>query len=149
MIKRKRIYPEIGDIFQIKPNENLSLYGIVVNNRINNINGKDLLVIIVFKKGVDVIEGVTKGVKCDDLLIPPQIVGKEYWSRGYFYNVSKFSGKILIDSYGFYHIGSWKFTDEYGNEIKNEPCLLGMGGVCTIWGIGYKINREIIALGMI
>ena len=149
IIKRQRIYPEIGDIFEIRPNEIITLHGIVVNNHINNINGDDLLLIVIFKNGVDVRRSTDRGIHRDDLLIPPQIVGKEYWSRGYFYNVSKYSEKITVDNYGFYHVGSWKFTDEYGNEIKNEPSLIGTGGVCTIWGIGYKIKEELIALGIV
>ena len=43
VIKRKRNYPSIGDIFEINPKDSLFFYGIVVNNHINNINGKDLL----------------------------------------------------------------------------------------------------------
>lgn len=41
IIKRKRRYPEIGDIFQINPKEDIFYYGVVVNNHINNINGED------------------------------------------------------------------------------------------------------------
>ena len=44
IIKRKRIYPSVGDIFQLNPRDNICFYGIVVNTHINNINGDDLLV---------------------------------------------------------------------------------------------------------
>ena len=147
VIKRKRSYPEIGDIFSINPKGDLFLYGIVVNNHINNINGEDLLLILIFKEGVNIQERVSEGVCCDDLLIPPQIVGKEYWTRGYFYNIEHYNDKINTDSYGFYSIGKGKFFDEYGNEISGEPQLLGTYGVATITGIARKINQELIIDG--
>ena len=45
VIKRKRTYPDIGDLFMIKPNEELTLYGAVVNNHINSIMDKDNFII--------------------------------------------------------------------------------------------------------
>lgn len=147
VIKRKRIYPEIGDVFKINPKEDIYLYGLVVNNHINNINGEELLLILIFKEGVDIKECISKGIGCDELLIPPQIVGKEYWTRGYFYNVEHYNEKVKFDSYGFYSIGKGIFFDEYGNEITNEPRLLGIYGVTTISGIAKKINQELIILG--
>ena len=84
VIKRKRVYPEIGDIFRICPCDNVEYYGIVVNNHINNNNGEDLIVVFIFKSGVDIKQSVSNGIKKEDLLIDPEIVGKEYWTRGYF-----------------------------------------------------------------
>lgn len=149
VIKRKRIYPQKGDIFQIKPKRNILLHGIVINNHINNINGEDLLLILIFKENVDVRESVSKEIKSDDLLLSPQIVGKEYWTRGYFYNVDKYDGTICIDNYGFYYIGKHKFCDEYGNELKEEPQLLGIYSVATIIGVAKKINQELIIEGIL
>lgn len=149
VIKRKRIYPEIGDIFKVNPMGDLFYYGLVVNNHINNINGEDLLLILIFKEGVDIKESISKGIGYDELLIPPQIVGKEYWTRGYFYNVEHYNEKVKVDSCGFYSIGKGKFFDEYGNEITNEPQLLGTYGVATIIGIAGKINQELIMAGII
>ena len=77
VIKRKRIYPR----------ENIECYGIVVNNHVNNKNGDDFIVIFVFKSDVDIEQSVKKGIRKEDLLIDPEIVGKEYWTRGYFFNV--------------------------------------------------------------
>ena len=44
VIKRSRIYPEIGDIFKVNPKDDIFYYGIVINNHITSIYGKDLLV---------------------------------------------------------------------------------------------------------
>ena len=148
-IKRKRIYPEIGDIFKVNPKGDLFYYGIVVNNHIDNINGEDLLLILIFKEGVDIKESISRGVNFDELLIPPQIVGKEYWTRGYFYNISWNENIKKLSDYGFYSIGKGKFFDEYGNEITKEPKLLGTYGVATIIGIAGKINQELIIEGVI
>lgn len=147
VIKRKKIYPEIGDIFQIHPRENVDYYGIVVNNHVNNNNGDDLIVIFIFKAEVDIENAVKTGVKREDLLIDPEIVGKEYWTRGYFFNVGH--TEIKENKYGFYSIGKRKFFDEYGNDINKEPYLLGTYGVATISGIAYGINKEMIISGII
>lgn len=149
VIKRKRIYPNKGDIFEIKPKGNILLHGMVINNHINNINGDDLILVLIFKEHVDVRRCVIKGINSDDLLIPPQIVGKEYWVRGYFCNVDSYDDTICIDNYGFYYIGKHKFCDEYGNEIKEEPELLGIYGVATIIGVAKKINQELIIAGIL
>lgn len=149
VIKRKRNYPLIGDIFEINPKENLFFNGIVVNNHINNLNGEDLLLVFIFKENLDMEECIKEGVKSEDLLLPPKIVGKEYWTRGYFYNIAHYDKKFNIDSYGFYSVGKGKFFDEYGKEIGYEPRILGTYGVSTIIGIAMEINRELIIAGII
>ena len=82
-----------GDIFKICPRENIECYGIVVNNHVNNKNGDDFIVIFVFKSDVDIEQSVKKGIRKEDLLIDPEIVGKEYWTRGYFFNVGHIESK--------------------------------------------------------
>ena len=90
VIKRKRSYPEIGDIFQVNPRDDIYFYGVVLNNHIHNINGDDLLLVLIFKQNIDIKRSISNGVKEDDLLLPPEIVGKEYWTRGYFYNIEHY-----------------------------------------------------------
>lgn len=148
VIKRKRSYPEIGDIFQVNPRDDIYFYGVVLNNHIHNINGDDLLLVLIFKQNIDIKGSISNGVKEDDLLLPPQIVGKEYWTRGYFYNVEHYDEILNVKDYGFYNIGKGKFFDEYGKELANQPKLLGIYGVATISGIARKINQELIIAGM-
>lgn len=143
-IKRKHIYPEVGDVFELISSDNIKLKGIVINNHINNINGDDLLVVALFKYGYDFAMAIGEGISLQNLLLPPQIVGKEYWTRGYFYNVSHYDNKIKIDEYGFYSVGKRKIFDEYGNTINNEPPILGIFGVATINGISMRVNKELI-----
>ena len=149
VIKRKRAYPQIGDIFEINPRDQIFYYGIVVNNHINNINTEEQLLILIFQKDVNIRESVVNGVKSEDLLLPPQIVTKGYWTRGYFYTIDHYEEDIHLDDYGFYDIFDRKFLDEYGNEIATEPKLLGEYGVCTIYGIAMEMNQEMIIDGII
>lgn len=148
IISRKRKYPQIGDIFRIKPAENILLYGIVINNHIKNINGEELLVVLIFKKDINIMKIKEIEICDDNLLIPPQIVGKEYWSRGYFYNEDTMKIENYAD-YGFYDIFDNIYVDEYGNTLKKEPKMLGMYSVATISGIARKINQEFIISGII
>lgn len=147
VIKRKRIYPEIGDIFKINPINDIYFYGVVLNNHINSINGDDLLLILIFKQDIEINKSIGNGVSEDDLLLPPQIVGHEYWARGYFYNIDHYDELLNIEDYGFYSVGKAKFFDEYGKELLNQPRLLGTFGVTTISGIAKKINQELIITG--
>ena len=110
-----------------------------MNTHINNINGDDLLVIMIFHNEIEIQDCVQKGIKEKDLLIPPQIVGKEYWTRGYFYNIGRFEGIMNVNNYGFYRIGKGKFVDEYGNVLDYEPELLGCFGVVGV-RIGWSIS---------
>lgn len=144
VIKRKRLYPEIGDIFKVNPRDDIYFYGVVLNNHIHNINGDDLLLVLIFKQNIDIKGSIINGVKEDDLLLPPQIVGKEYWTRGFFYNVEHYDEILNVKNYGFYSIGKGEFVDEYGKELANQPKLLGTYGVATISGIARKINQELI-----
>lgn len=89
-----------------------------MNTHINNINGDDL--------------------------IPLAIVGKEYWTRSYFYNIGHFDGLMNINSYGFYWIGKGKFVDEYGDVLTSKPDLYGSFGVTAIIGIARQITKELI-----
>jgi len=149
VIKRKRSYPEIGDVFQINPKGDILLQGVVVNNHINNINGEDLLLVLIFKPEIEAEVSLNKGVTSSELLISPIIVGKEYWTRGYFYTVANNKKVENIKNVGFYNIGKRKFVDEYGKEMLEEPPLLGSYGVATITGVAREINQELIISGIL
>ncbi|MCM1386586.1 MAG: hypothetical protein NC231_04605 [Bacillus sp. (in: Bacteria)] len=149
VIKRKRSYPEIGDMFMVKPKDDLCLYGVVINNHINNIHGDDLILILIFKQGKNIERCIEEGIKGDDLLLEPTIVGKEYWTRGYFYNYAHYDQHINFYNYGFYYIGKDIFCNEYGEEIGKEPQILGLYGVATDIGIALDLNRELIIAGII
>lgn len=145
-IKGTRKYPEIGDIFEIKATDDIVFQGVVINNHINNICGEDLILVCIFKEGVNATECIKAGIKESDLLIKPDVVGKEYWTRGYFYNIDRYEEKINIEEYCFYSVGKDKFFDEYGKECEIKK-IIGIFGVATVWGIGDLIGKELIING--
>lgn len=148
-IKRSRKYPQIGDVIRMNPNQELSLFGVVLNNNINNICGDNLLLIAIFRLGTDLDVIFEKGIDPEDLLLPPIIVGKEYWTKGYFAKVSEWKSPRMNAKYGFLRLINGKFLDEYGNDIGEEPEVLGLFGVSTISGIARKINQELIIAGIL
>lgn len=144
IIKRRRIIPKKGDVFLVNPKEPLYFFGIVINDNIKNINGEGLYVIMIFKDRAKSLDDTNFNLDYEKLLIEPSIVGKEYWTRGYFYNTGITLELLPPIDYGFYSVGKQKYFDEYGNEIFKEPYLLGTFGVATISGIAYEINKELI-----
>ncbi len=140
IIKRKRKYPEIGDIFQINPKEDIFYYGVVINN----INGEDLILILIFDNDEDIHKKLERLITKKDLLISPTLVGKEYWTRGYFYTVERTEQKIEIESFGFYDIFDDFYYNEYKQKLASEPKIKSMEGVKTISGIAYEMNKETI-----
>ncbi len=145
-MKGTRKYPEVGTVFEIKPFEGLILQGVVINNHINNINGDDLILVCIFKEGLKALDCIKAGIGERDLLIKPEVVGKEYWTRGYFYNIDRYEEKINIEEYCFYSVGKDKFFDEYGKECEKKE-IVGVFGVSTIVGIGILVAQELIING--
>lgn len=143
VIKRKRIIPKTGDVFLVNPVQDLYFYGIVLNDNINNINGDEQSVIMIFKSKTREQTMDNFILDFDNILIGPCIVAKGYWSKGYFYNIARLDSIMKID-YGFYDVIDGKYYDEYEVELKHTPKYLGLFGVSTITGIAYKIKQELI-----
>ena len=144
VIKKTRKLPDIGTAFLVNPMANMYFQGVVINSKINNIHGDNLFVITIFKKRGMSADDFSEVVDWNELLLKPYIVGKEYWTKGFFYNTS-----IKIDiprniDYGFYKIGKDIYVNEYGEKINNTPALAEMFGVATITGVAYEIRKEII-----
>ena len=97
VIKRSRTYPEIGDIFKINPKDDIFYYGIVINNHITSIYGEDLLVVLIFDNNEKIEDKLSKKILRKDLLLTPCLVGKEYWSRGYFFNMDHYIYDLSVD----------------------------------------------------
>ena len=145
VIKRSRKYPKIGDIFQVQPNESITLYGIVINNHVNNRSGTDFLVIFIFNPSVDADFLLSSStIESHQLLFTPLIVDKGYWTRGYFHTVYHTEKIKNIPSYSFYDIFDEQYIDEYERPVKGQSSLVGSCGVCTISGVASRINKELI-----
>ncbi len=145
VIKKSRNYPEVGDIFELKASDGTILQGVVLSNHINNNNGEDLICVVIFHENIDIMEILEKRIE-DYIILPPFILGKEYWTKGFFNTIGHFSGIINFKEYGFYSVGKGKFFDEYGAELKNEPRICGTYGVTTINGVAMEITKELIIL---
>ena len=143
VIKRSRTYPEIGDIFKINPKDDIFYYGIVINNHITSIYGEDLLVVLIFDNNEKIEDKLSKKILRKDLLLTPCLVGKEYWTRGYFFNIGHEDKQISIESYGFYGLFDGLYYNEYDDKLNYIPELVSMG-VYTISGIAYEMNQEMI-----
>ena len=142
--KKSRRYPEIGDVFSLITSDNVEINGIVINNNVKNINGDDLLVVALFKPKMDYKKELLERLSSNNLILPPQIVGPEYWTKGLFCTFDNYKNDIICDSYGFYSVGKHVFLDEYGKVMDNEPKLLSVFGVSTINGISIKLDTELI-----
>lgn len=144
IIKKSRVLPKKGDVFFVNPKENKFYVGIVINDNVNNINGTGLFVVLILKNKVKSIDVKDFEINIDNLLIDPTIVGKEYWTRGYFYNCGTCIERLPNIDYGFYSVGKGKYFDEFGHDLNKIPKYLGTFGVSTIIGIALSINKELI-----
>ena len=143
-VNKKHCEISTGDIFKINPKDDIFYYGIVINNHINNRNGDDLILILIFNNDEDIFSKLERKILQKDLLLTPRIVGKEYWTRGYFFNIGHEDKQISIDSYGFYGLFDGLYYNEYDLKLDNVPKIVSMGSVYTISGIAYEMNQEII-----
>ena len=139
VIKRKKIYPEINDVFILNPCDNIYLVGVVLNNHINNISGEDLIVIAISDKIYSSLEIKENEINFDNLLFAPLIVGKEYWTRGYFFNTDyKIGFKDKFD-YSFYNIFRRVYMDEYQNIVEGNSKYIRNKWRCYYnWGWPYS-----------
>lgn len=131
-------------MFIINPTEDLFLYGVVLNSNVNNICGNDLYVIIILKNRVESNQKAEIKLITNNILVGPCIVGKEYWTRGFFGRTDITIKDIPQFNYGFYYIGKSKYVDEFGNEFFKKPDMVESFGVATITGIAYKVRKELI-----
>lgn len=146
VIKRKRVFPQKGDVFLVNPVDGVYFYGLVLNAGVKSILADDeLYVVAIFKERIKSIDDYDKDFMPDfnQLLIRIEIVGREYWTRGFFYNVTTCNYQ-KEKTYGFFSVGKYIYYDEFGNELSYVPELVGIWGVSTIIGIAMKIQTELI-----
>lgn len=144
VVKKSRKHSTRGDVFVINPINDLFLYGVVLNSNINNICDDDLYLIIILKERAEINKKAKIKLITDNILVGPCIVGKEYWTKGFFGRTDINIQDIPQFSYGFYYIGKSKYVNEFGNEIFEKPDMVESFGVATITGIAYKVRKELI-----
>ncbi len=152
VIKRKRTALTDGDIFVLSPQDGIYFYGKVMKTNIRHIggdsfiNGQNLIFIFKCKSKEATLENYKPDY--DNLLIEPSIVGKSYWTSGYFYTIGNEAISEVEKNldYGFYKTYPSKviYYKENGVEMDHQPSLLGVCGITTITGIAYYVTRELI-----
>lgn len=153
VIKRKRKYPEKGDVFVVSPFDGVYFFGIVVNTNIRYSDCNDGLVVMIFKDYTNDISNIEFTPNFNNLFMEPSIVTQGYWTRGYFYTVDKAEIPSDLD-YGFLErhpiirddkiVHEYKFVNEHGRPIDHEPYYLGCYGLTTDLGITMYIRKELI-----
>jgi hypothetical protein len=143
-IKRTKEYPDEGDRFVLNPLENVYFVGIVIKNRIHSILGEDLLTVFIFRNVYRSLSEIPPVIQVDKLLIPPAVVGWEYWTRGYFSKIQSEIRRKKPTTYGFYRIISGKYVNESREQLVRKPKEIGIFGVATITGIASEIRKELI-----
>ncbi|HEM3204052.1 TPA: hypothetical protein U0910_002130 [Streptococcus suis 8830] len=151
IIKKSKAQPCEGDIFVVSVIEGQYLYGRVLQANIKSkassfFNQKN--VIVIFNQRTESLSLEDYHADYSDLLIRPMIVDNAYWSRGYFYTVANIpltEEEIHLDL-GFYRIHPRRqaFCTAAGEEILQEPKILGLYSVSTITGVAAEVNRELI-----
>ena len=144
VIKRTRKLAKKGDIFVFSPREGIYFYGLVVKDDLKSDEEYNWYVIMLFKSKTNSLNDINFIPYYNDLLLPPLIVTRLYWTKGFFYNVGHLDEVNYNISYGFYDV-YWNITvDEYDQKINYVPDYITSAGVMTDIGIAYEVNKELI-----
>ncbi len=155
VIKRKRKYPEKGDIFVISPFDGVYFFGIVLNNYIKHSDCYNALSVLIFKDYTTDINNVEYTPDFDNAFFGPHIVTTLYWTNGYFYTVGKSEIPDNLD-YGFmdsrniWHNNftklteEFEFVNEFGKPIDHIPKNFGIYGLTTDIGVTMTIRMELL-----
>ena len=144
VIKRTRKLAKKGDIFVFSPREGIYFYGLVVKDDVKSDSEYNWYVIMLFKSKTNSLNDINFIPYYNDLLLPPLIVTRLYWTKGFFYNVGHLDEVNYNISYGFYDV-YWNITvDEYDQKINYVPDYLSVSGVMTDIRVAYDVNRELI-----
>lgn len=149
VLKRKRKYPEIGDIFRLMPPNSEYLYGIVINNHVKSIGITEAIVVMIFVSKEKLLEACSRTILPDDLFIPPKILTNLYWTKGFFETVDRIENFHCDADYGFYRPFEDDFVNENNIKMDHRPQIIDSTGICTYRGIASDVYREMVYRDMI
>lgn len=149
VLKRKRKYPEIGDIFRLMPPNSEYLYGIVINNHVKCIGITEAIVVMIFVSKEKLLEACSRTILPDDLFIPPLILTNLYWTKGFFETVDRIENFHCDADYGFYRPFEDDFVNESNIKMDHRPQIIDFTGVCTDIGVACSVYREMAYRDMI
>ena len=99
---------------------------------------------MLFKSKTNSLDEINFVPDYNNLLLPPFVATRLYWTKGFFYNVGHLDEVNYNISYAFYDV-YWNITvDEYDQKINYVPDYLSVSGVMTDIGVAYEVNKELI-----
>lgn len=147
---RKR--PKEGDVFLTQPFLGTYYYGKVIQTRIKSedscVNGMNL--IFLYNRLADG-RTVPDDLGEEDFLIPPVIINKLPWSRGYFETI----GNAAVTesernrSYGFWRFQTKTFVDVTGAPLAEKPLCWSDHGLASYAVVGERIQAALKAKGRV
>lgn len=164
VIKRSRTKAIDGDIFVLSPVEGIYFFGKVLNAEIdskekvlnvgtgeitnNSLTNKQILVFFFRCKCKEIdIKYFTPDY--NNLLIPPAIVSRYYWTSGLFKTIGneEITDEEKTLDYGFIvndlALGQF-YCKEDGTKLNHEPQIKGTMGITTSIGIARGIHKSLI-----
>lgn len=144
-IKRKRIYPQRGDVFLVSTIEGLYFYGLVLNGDVRYIPDEGGIISVIFFKNHTREKNMDNfKLDYDNIMTEPMIVVRNYWTSGYFYNVGRVELQPGEPDCGFYRGFHHMLLNDCGEELDHVPRYFGSYGLKSLVGVARVIQRELI-----
>jgi hypothetical protein len=147
ILKGKRSYknPVPGDLFIFRTDNPKCSIGIgcVVIVDAKCLFYENCIIIYIYDEWISTIEDLNESnLKKDKLLLPPIIIDKSPWTKGYFQTIKnlELTDEDIFINHCFKHING-KYYDEYANELSEPLNLVGSASICYIGEIERRINE--------
>ena len=134
-----------GDIFVLQPKKDSYMFGKIIRAKLNmeNAVGMNGGTIVHIYKGIYNSYEEIPDLTSQKLLLPPQIIINNAWTRGFFMNVgnSEITDEDIPQSYGFYHDFWNKSFDIDGHELAGKPEVCGSLSISNYMVIQARLNK--------
>lgn len=145
-IGKSRKPPKEGDIFLVQPFPQVYYYGKVIRTHIKSadscVRGMNLI-FLYDKRAED--RSVPDELGDRDFLIPPAIINRLPWSRGYFETVGNapVTEQERNRSYGFWSFQKKRFVNVWGVPLAYKPQCWSDYGLASYALVGEKIQAAL------
>lgn len=133
-----------GDVFVIQPSKDLFFYGKVIRTKIQIndplMNGGHL--VYIFNHSATSLE-IPKYLNPNNLIIPPQIINNQGWSKGYFktLGIQPVTDEECQIDYGYFDIVSKGYVNEEGFPLNRRPKVYGDFGLGSYGSVAYALKK--------
>lgn len=133
-----------GEVFVIQPSKGLFFFGKVIRTKIQLsdpiMNGGHL--VFIFNHLSKSLE-MPKYLNPNNLLIPPQIINNQGWSKGYFktLGIQQVNDEERQIDYGFFDIVSEGHVNEDGVPLNRKPKVYGDFGLGSYGSVAYALKK--------